>query len=258
MNEATIARGSAVSRLPAPVQARLVELKESLERTLGDGLACLLVYGSAARGGYRDGQSDVDLMVVLREATRDRLDAIANALRLARYAARIEAMILTAAEIPRAADVFPLLYDDIRRCHVLLSGHDPFSALVIDGKNRRLRVEQELREAQIRLRRAVVDGVGSDEALRGAVLRKVKQIRGPLHALLGLRGIHGDHGGAGDAGDDDLGTVLAGAGEHLGVDVAPLQRAHEAPVAAAYEALAALLARAIEDVDRLEHEEAAR
>lgn len=255
MNEATIARGSAVSRLPAPVQARLTELKESLERTLGDGLACLLVYGSAARGGYRDGQSDVDLMVVLREATRERLDAIANALRLARYAARIEAMILTAAEIPRAADVFPLLYDDIRRCHVLLSGHDPFSALVIDGKNRRLRVEQELREAQIRLRRAVVDGVGSDEALRGAVLRKVKQIRGPLHALLGLRGIHGDDG---DAGDDDLATVLAGAGEHLGVDVAPLQRAHEAPVAAAYEALAALLARAIEDVDRLEHEEAAR
>ncbi|MGK3995935.1 nucleotidyltransferase domain-containing protein [Sorangium sp. So ce1024] len=255
MNEATIARGSAVSRLPAPVQARLVELKESLERTLGDGLACLLVYGSAARGGYRDGQSDVDLMVVLREASRERLDAIANALRLARYAARIEAMILTAAEIPRAADVFPLLYDDIRRCHVLLSGQDPFSALVIDGKNRRLRVEQELREAQIRLRRAVVDGVGSDEALRGAVLRKVKQIRGPLHALLGLRGINGDDG---DAGDDDLATVLAGAGKHLGVDVAPLQRAHEAPVAAAYEALAALLARAIEDVDRLEHEEAAR
>ncbi|WP_437736085.1 nucleotidyltransferase domain-containing protein [Sorangium sp. So ce1335] len=251
MNEGTIARGSAVSRLPAPVQARLVELKESLERALGDELVCLLVYGSAARGGYREGQSDVDLMVVLREATRERLDAIANALRLARYAARIEAMILTAAEIPQAADVFPLLYDDIRRCHALLAGRDPFSALVIDGRNRRLRVEQELREAQIRLRRAVVDGMGSDEALRGAVLRKVKQIRGPLHALLGLRGINGDDG------DDDLAAVLAGAGEHLGVDVAPLQRVHEAPVAA-YEALVALLARAVEDVDRLEREEAAR
>lgn len=247
MKEGTIAQGSAVSRLPAPVQARLVELKESLERTLGDELACLLVYGSAARGGYREGQSDVDLMVVLEEASREGLDAIANALRLARYAARIEAMILTVAEIPRAADVFPLLYDDIRRCHVLLSGRDPFSALVIDGKNRRLRVEQELREAQIRLRRAVVDGMGSDEALRGAVLRKVKQIRGPLHALLGLHGINGDDG------DDDLATVLAGAGKHLGVDVVPLQRVHEAPDAA-YEALTALLARAVEDVDRLEHQ----
>ncbi|MGK3965499.1 nucleotidyltransferase domain-containing protein [Sorangium sp. So ce118] len=251
MKTGTIANGSAVSRLPAPVQARLVELKDSLERTLGDELACLLVYGSAARGDYRDGQSDVDLMVVLEQASRGGLDAIANALKLARYAARIEAMILTAAEIPRAADVFPLLYDDIRRCHVLLSGRDPFSALVIDGKNRRLRVEQELREAQIRLRRAVVDGMGSDDALRGAVLRKVKQIRGPLHALLGLRGIDVGDGG------DDLATVLAGAGKLLGADVAPLQRVHEQP-GAAYEALAELLARAVDDVDRLEHEEAAR
>ena len=39
-----------MSRLPAPVQARLVELKESLERVLGDELSCLLVYGSAALG----------------------------------------------------------------------------------------------------------------------------------------------------------------------------------------------------------------
>ncbi|WP_437534552.1 nucleotidyltransferase domain-containing protein [Sorangium sp. So ce726] len=247
MNEGSIATGSAVSRLPAPVQARLVELKESLGRTLGDELSCLLVYGSAARGGYRDGQSDVDLMVVLKEASRQSLDAIANALQIARYAARIEAMILTEAEIPRAADVFPLLYDDIRRCHVLLSGRDPFSALVIDGKNRRLRVEQELREAQIRLRRAVVDGMGADDALKGAVSRKVKQIRGPLHALLGLHGIEGD---------DHLGAVLAGAGKLLGVDVAPLQRVHEAP-GAAYAALAELLARAVDDVDRLEHPEEA-
>src|SRR5690349_2187848 len=102
MNEGSIATGSAVARLPAPAQARLVELKEGLERTLGEELSCLLVYGSAARGGYRDGQSDVDLMVVLEEASRQSLDAIPNALQIARYAARIEAMILTAAEIPRA------------------------------------------------------------------------------------------------------------------------------------------------------------
>lgn len=248
MNEGSIAKGSALSGLPTPVQARLTELKESLEQALGDDLSCLLIYGSVARGDYRDGQSDVDLMLVLKEASRPRLDAIANALRLARYAARIEAMILTAAEIPRAADVFPLLYDDIRRCHVLLSGQDPFSALVIEGKNRRLRVEQELREAQIRLRRAVVDGMGSDEALKGALYRKVKQIRGPLYALLGLHGIDGK---------DDLVTVLAEVSKLLGVDVAPLKRIHDAP-GAAHEALTNLLARAVDDVDQLDEPEAPR
>ena len=46
-------------------------------------------------------------MLVVKEAPRAKLEAIANALQIARYAARIEAMILTASEIPRAADVFP-------------------------------------------------------------------------------------------------------------------------------------------------------
>src|SRR5829696_3794713 len=122
MNQPPISNTGTLSGLPKPIERRLIELKESLETTLGDDLVSLLIYGSAVRGGYREGESDVDLLVVLNEASRPRLIAIANALRLARYAARIEAMILTASEIPRAADVFPLLYDDIRRCHVLLFG----------------------------------------------------------------------------------------------------------------------------------------
>jgi predicted nucleotidyltransferase len=248
MNQASTASNGPLPGLPAPIARRLVELKESLEKTLEADLVSLLVYGSAARGGYREGESDVDLMVVLKEASRPRLDAIANALRLARYAARIEAMILTAAEIPRAADVFPLLYDDIRRCHVLLSGEDPFSALVIHGHHRRLRVEQELREAQIRLRRAVVDGMGSEEILAGAVVRKVKQIRGPLHALLGLHQI--------DVADD-LPTVLVETGKLLGVELASLQRIHEAP-RLAHETLTRLLELAVDSADKLDDPEAAR
>lgn len=231
-----------LEKLPAPVRRRLDELKQSLAAALGEDLSCLLIYGSAARGQYREGQSDIDLMVVLKEATRDKLAAIANPLQLARYAARIETMILTAAEIPRAADVFPLLYDDIRRSHVLLAGTDPFSALTISDRHRRLRIEQELREAQIRLRRGVVDAQGARESLAGAVFRKTRQIRGSLRALLSLRG----H----DVGDD-LDAVLAKAAEIYGVDVAPLRNVHEAPEPA-HDALAKLLAAAVSDVDRME------
>jgi predicted nucleotidyltransferase len=204
----------------------------------------LLVHGSAARGEYREGRSDVDLMVVLRAAPREKLDAIANALQLARYAARIEAMVLTADEIPRAADVFPLLYDDIRRARVVLSGKDPFSDLVISDRHRRLRIEQELREAQIRMRRAAIDAQGSNDMLAGAVFRKVRQIRGPLRALLGLRNI--------DVGDD-LPAVLEQIGKTFSLDVAPLFSVHEQP-ARAYEALEKLLAATVDDVDRMDDE----
>jgi hypothetical protein len=148
-------------------------------------------------------------------------------------------MILTVAEIPRAADVFPLLYADIAKKHAILVGTDPFAELTVSRRHLRLRVEQELREAQIRLRRAVVDGLGAEGALGGAVFRKIRQIRGALAALFELRG---------EACDDELGAVLAAAGRAYGVETKPLQHAHEHPQQA-LEALNKLLNAAIADVD---------
>ncbi len=242
MSQASTSSSARLERLPAAVRSRLDELRHGLQDALGGDLIALIVYGSAARGDYREGKSDVDLVVVLRDDARDKLEAISNALQLARYAARIEAMILTASEIPRAADVFPLLYDDIRREHILLAGKDPFSALEISDRHRRLRVEQELREAQIRLRRAVVDAQGARDLLAGAVFRKVRQIRGPLRALLALRGIEVS---------DGLDEVLARAGAQYGVEIKPLSAVHSAP-AEAHAALEKLLAAAVDDVDRME------
>ena len=66
---------------------------------------------------------------------------------MARASARIEVMILHRDEIPRAADVFPLLYDDVRSCHAVLHGSDPFAQLVVHDEHRRLRIEQELGSA---------------------------------------------------------------------------------------------------------------
>jgi predicted nucleotidyltransferase len=241
MNDRSKKASRGVAELPAAVQKRLEELTASLEAVLGDDLQALLLHGSAARGGYREGESDLDLIVVLKDASRPRLDAISNALQLARYSARIETMILTVDEIPRAADVFPLLYDDIRRCHILVRGTDPFSGLQISDRHRRLRVEQELRDTQIRFRRAVVDGMASGAALAGTIVRRVSQIRSPLAALLAL---HGENI------DDDLGAVLAAAGKRFEVDTARLLRPREAP-ADALEAFTRLLDAAVEDADNL-------
>ena len=102
--------------------------------------------------------------------------------------------------------------------------------------------EQELREAQIRLRRAVTDAFGAREAIAGAVVRKIKQVRAPLHALLALKGI---------ACAPDLPSVIAKVGETYGVDVAPLRAAREAPDTA-HGALVALLTKTIDDVNAME------
>ncbi len=231
-----------IESLPAAVRDRLNDLKKSLESSLGDELVGVIVHGSVVRGEYRPGESDVDVVIVLKEATCARLEGMGNALQLARYAARIEAMILTEEEIAGASDAFPLLYDEIKNRHVLLSGRDPFSKVAVHDTHRRLRIEQELREAQIRLRRAVTDSFGAREAIGGAVVRKVKQVRAPLHALLALKGIECT---------PDLPAVLAKVGETYGVDTAPLKMARENPDAA-HAAFVTMLTKTIDDVNAME------
>jgi len=232
----------ALECLPPSVGAPLGRLTEALERACGANLAALVVYGSAARGGFVPGESDVDLIVVLGDTSIAQLRAISEPLQLARYSARVEAMILKLDNLAAAADVFPLLYDDIQQRRVLLSGTDPFGAIAVNDTHRRLRIEQELREARIRMRRAVVDALGSESSISGAVARKVKQLRSPLHALVRLRGIQSG---------DRLEAVLAACSKLYAVDTAPLLNVAAAPESA-HTALRTLLDTAIVDVDALE------
>lgn len=236
------APGEVLDALPIGTHEVLNELTGGLRAAAGDQLAALLVYGSAVRGGYEEGVSDIDVVLVLKDTSLPTLTAVGGPLMLARHRGRVEALILKATDVACASDVFPLFYDDIRQRHVVLAGRDPFAGLLISDHHRRLRIEQELREAQIRMRRAAADALGEESLLAGAVARKVKQLRGPLHALLALKGT---------AGDDRLEAVLAAVGAAYGVDTGPLLKIQE-DSAAAHAALRKLLDAAIEDVDRLE------
>lgn len=226
------------SMLPERIHARVDELVRSLKATLGPELIGVVAYGSAVRGDFDPARSDVDLIIVVRDDAEARLEAMGPALALARSSARIEAMILRADEIPLAADVFPLLYDDIAHASRCIAGDNPFEGMTVPAEHRRLRIEQELREARIRMRRVATD-MGAGPALAGAVERKLKQLRSPLHALVVAHGA---------TEDDHLGPVLRAAGKLYDTDVAPLFEVREAP-REAFVALARLIDLALADVD---------
>jgi predicted nucleotidyltransferase len=227
--------------LPQSVRTSLTEWVHRIEGALGDDLVAILLVGGVARGDYRPGESDVNALVILRAADFAKLDAIAPAMEAARYGARLEATLLTAEELPGAASSFPLLYDEIKRCHVALypsGSNDPLGPLVVHDTYRRFRIEQELRQALIGLRRVVTDAAGAPEAVGGAVRRKARQVRRPLRALLGLRGA---------ACREDVASVIDCAGRTYGVDVTSLANPSAAP-ASAHDALSRLLGAALRDV----------
>jgi len=214
-------------------------LLAALQAKLEGDLVAVLAHGSTVRGGYDESRSDVDLVVVVERDDIEHLERIAADVVLARTSARIVCMILRRSEIAPAADVFPLLFDDLGAEGVVLHGDNPFSGLHFDEEHRRLRIEQELRNARIRLRAGITDasaGLLQREALVG---QKLRQIRSPLYALLRR---------AGKPPARDLKSVVTAAGVHLGIDTADLLRFRQSPERA-LRALAALLDAAIERAD---------
>jgi hypothetical protein len=173
---------------PAPVAAALDRLKDELTAAAGKNLAGLILYGGLARGRYRPGKSDINLIILLHDASASALAAIAPALRTARRAAGVDPLLLTPAEVPRAADAFPTKFLDIKHHHIVLAGTDPFAGLEVSRERVRMRVEQELRNLLLRLRHGYI-AVGSDAAmLTQSLTRVARPLALGLQALLQLAG----------------------------------------------------------------------
>jgi len=232
---------TAAAPLPDLVRRAVEELATGLAAALGDELVGVVVHGGVLRGEYRPGESITDVVVVAKHADLDRIAAVTDLLQHARYTARIETTLITEAEIDGASDAFPLLFDELRERRLVIAGTDPFAAVTVPARARRLAIERALRQSRVRLRRAIVDSGAAPEAIGGAVARRLGELRAPLHALLSLKGA---------SGAPDLASVLDRAGAAYGVDVVPLRAPRETP-GAAHGALVALLGRAIDDVDAM-------
>lgn len=141
--------------------AAMIALAESLR----GHVHALVVYGAAATDTPPPAGVERHVAVVLDD--RAPLEPLGRALRQGWLAARIEPWIVRAGELPRLADAFATRIRDIQRRHRVLVGDDPFAALRVERGPLRLRLEQELRNHQIRLRRlrAVADASAQARAL---------------------------------------------------------------------------------------------
>ena len=200
---------------PAAITAALDRLQDELTHAAGPNLAGLVLYGGLARGRYRPGKSDINVVVLLHDASASALAAVAPALRAASRAAGIDPILLTPAEVARAADAFPTKFLDIKNHHIVLAGADPFTALNVTREQVRLRVAQELQNLLLRLRHHYV-AVGSDAGMLTRTLaRTARPFALQLAALLQLAGKD-------VPGEDRCAVVFDAAAAAFGLKLEPL------------------------------------
>jgi hypothetical protein len=238
---------------PPQVIEALEGLTAELIEAAAQNLVGLALFGGLARGSFHPGFSDVNLVVVLNDASAEALMAIGPALRKAFRAARVEPMIVTAADVPRLAEAFPTKLLDICEHHLMLYGQDVFGAIDVPRHLVRLRIAQELRNLLLRLRRRAIALANDAAALTTALAGVARPLAIELDALLRTAGKP-------RPADDHTASIFEAAAKSFGLDaqalgrLASLRRDQNPPadVAALLGQVLEVLARAADMTDKLE------
>ena len=175
--------------IPDEERQALEQVVGAAEGEFGAALRSLTLFGSATRGAYVPGRSDLNLLVVLREAPADGLRRFADAVAKARETVRLEPYLLRRDELPLLARHFPTRLWDMCRSYVVLKGEDVLAGLRPDPKAIQTRAEQELFNLVLRLRRAIATPPDRSwaQTLAGCVRVFTKGLR---HLLLATTGEH--------------------------------------------------------------------
>ena len=170
----------------------------------GAGYSAVL-YGSASRGDYIPGRSDVNLMLVLDEVTTPTLRALGRAFAIWRKSTPEPPLLISRTEWTRASDAFPIEITDMRLSYQVLRGADPLQGVQVDTGDLRKALEREFRGKLLRLRQGYATFAPEPAALGKLGLESAATI------LVLLRGVLAALGRPVPVDSTELGTAAAGA-----------------------------------------------
>jgi predicted nucleotidyltransferase len=154
------------------MEGKLAELVSRLKEAAGKNLESVVLYGSAVRGDFHPGTSDLNVMCTLVSINVAELQLLAPVVSWWTREAREPApLFFLSEELRRSTDVFAIETLDIQKSHKVLFGRDPVAGLEVPMNLHRVEVERDLRLLLLRLRQQVLLS-GRNELELTAVLKK--------------------------------------------------------------------------------------
>jgi predicted nucleotidyltransferase len=168
----------------------------------------VVLYGSAARGDWLAGRSDVNVLLVVDDPSPASLRKLAKPIADWHERGLMPPLIIGRAEWTSAADTFPVELTDMKLAHRVLRGEDPVTGVAVDPADLRRALETDLRGRLMRLRQAYVRYGDSAAALGGFAAASISSVVVLLRCTAVLLG-------------RSPGTTAADAAAALGTELGP-------------------------------------
>ena len=165
-------------------QAVESEFTPLVRSVFGDALESITLYGSVVKPTFDPSTSDVNVLVLVAEASPAALREFGRRSRRLLRNYRITPLLLTTAEFTNSADVFPMEYLDIKAAHTVIDGRDVTADLQISDQNLRHEVEHALRGSLVALRQLTIAASRSRPFRKALLQRRLLEWYGSLSAIL--------------------------------------------------------------------------
>ena len=167
-------------------ETKLTDLVSRMNELAGENLESLILYGSAARGDFKEGHSDLNVLCVLRSVAARELTRVAPVVHWWTKDQREPApLFFTAKELREAADVFSIELLDMQENRRVLYGADVVKDIRVPMNLHRLQVERDLRTLLLKLRQHFLLYGQKDSELRDAAAKSSSSALALLrHALI--------------------------------------------------------------------------
>jgi hypothetical protein len=154
-----------IDGVPDGTQRLLRSYVKDVAQAYGEQLDAILLFGSAVRGEFLPGRSNLNILLFLRSYDVALLKAYTGVHKKWSNDQVVVPLFLTKADLQASALVFPLEYQDIQDCHRLLWGEDPFIGFKVDPRHLAGEVLQSLRGNLVRMRQRLVEGETTEESM---------------------------------------------------------------------------------------------
>lgn len=153
----------------------------------GHEVEAVALYGSAARGEYVAGKSDLNFLVVLTDSAIHSLrQAVPLTEKWRGYGVGVPTL-LTRRYIQESLDTFPIDFLNMKRHHRTIFGPELLKDLEIPRAHLRLQVERELKGKLMHLRQNILISGYAREELRGLLYKTLTPFMELFNALLFLK-----------------------------------------------------------------------
>jgi hypothetical protein len=201
-----------MEKLPANAQKALEPFLGAVLEECGEDVVSILAYGSVTGADYSPKTSDINIAVVLKDASISRLKPLLKTVKKGIRSGITAPLFLTPTYIKMSLDTFPIEFSTMKDSRCVLFGEDALEDITVDTADLRRECEHQLKGKMIMIRQAYLEQALSRKGIEKVIKAAFRSLMPVFRSILRVK--------SGQTPPHDNAEVLSQMGEEFGVDPA--------------------------------------